>query len=299
MRVAHLILAHKNPAQLERLIDALAHPSFDIHIHLDKKTDITPFGYLAEKHNVFLIADRAPVYWAGYGTIQATINGFRAILLNPSYDYINVISAQDFPLASAENIYRYFAENQGAEFITCESIEDQWRSAASRVTRYHLINWRVPGKFRLEKWVNRFLKPRKFPLEGFKMVGRSNWFTLTRGAVTYFLDFIGRHPEVVRFFRYVWGADEFIFATVLYNSPFRDNIRESLVYVDWRGQTQGHPRVLTSKDLPEMLASGKLFARKVDMAVDGTLFDLLEEKIAQHSGSTFPEQPSPPTLPSP
>lgn len=115
------------------------------------------------------------------------------------------------------------------------------------------------------------------------MVGRSNWFTLSRGAITYFLDFIGRHPEVVRFYRYVWGADEFIFATVLYNSSFRDNIRESLIYVDWRGQTQGHPRVLTSKDLPEMLASGKLFARKVDMEADRTLFDLLEKNIAQRS----------------
>lgn len=283
MRIAHLILAHKNPAQLERLIDALAHPCFDCYIHLDKKTDSTPFHYLAEKPNVYLIADRVPVYWAGYGTIQATINGFRSILANPAYDYINVISAQDFPLASAETIYRHIVENQGTEFITCESIEDQWQSAATRVTRYHLINWRIPGKFRLEKLVNRFLGRRKFPLEGYKMVGRSNWFTLSRGAITYFLDFIGRHPEVVRFYRYVWGADEFIFATVLYNSSFRDNIRESLIYVDWRGQTQGHPRVLTSKDLPEMLASGKLFARKVDMEADRTLFDLLEKNIAQRS----------------
>ncbi len=285
MRIAHLILAHKNPAQLERLIDALTHPCFDIYIHLDKKADTTPFRYLAEKPNVFLVAHRAPVYWAGYGTIQATINGFEAILPNPAYDYINVISAQDFPLASAENIYRHLVENQGTEFITCESIEDQWRDAATRVTRYHLINWRIPGKFKLEKLVNRLLGPRKFPIEGYKLVGRSNWFTLTRGAATYFLDFIGKHPEVDRFFRYVWGADEFIFATVLYNSPFKEKIRESLIYVDWRGQTKGHPRVLTSKDLPEMLASGRLFARKVDMDVDRTIFDLLEKAIAERSGA--------------
>ena len=281
MKIAHLILAHKNPAQLERLIDALTHPAFDVYIHLDKKTDIAPFRYLADKQNVFFVANRAPVYWAGYGTIQATINGFRAILPNPAYDYINVISAQDFPLTSAEHIYRHFAENQGAEFITCESIEDKWRDAATRVTRYHLINWRIPGKFKLEKWVNRFLGPRKFPIEGYKLVGRSNWFTLSRGAANYFLDFIGRHPEVRRFFRYVWGADEFIFATVLYNSTFKDSIRESVIYVDWRGQTKGHPKVLTGKDLPEMLASGRLFARKMDMDVDSTLFDLLEKHIAQ------------------
>lgn len=279
MRVAHLILTHKNPVQLERLIGALSHPAFDHYIHLDKKIDITPFRYLAEKKNVYFVADRAPVYWAGYGTISATLKGFRTILDNPVYDYINVISAQDFPLTSADNIYRHFCEHKGAEFITCENITDQWPSAANRVLKYHLINWRIPGKYSLEKWVNKFMAPRRFPLEQYTIVGRSNWFTITREAAAYVLDFLPRHPAVNRYFKYVWGADEFIFATILYNSPFRDKIRESLIYVDWRGQTEGHPRILLTKDLPEMLASGKLFARKLDMNVDAELFGLLEKRI--------------------
>jgi hypothetical protein len=36
MKIAHLILAHKAPAQLERLMRALSHPQADIFIHLDK-----------------------------------------------------------------------------------------------------------------------------------------------------------------------------------------------------------------------------------------------------------------------
>jgi len=279
MRIAHLILTHKNPAQLERLIGALSHPAFDFYVHLDKKIDITPFRYLAEKKNVYLVADRASVHWAGFGTIRATLNGFRAILANPAHDYINVISAQDFPLTSPENIYRHICQHEGTEFITCENITDQWRSAAPRIHNYHLINWRIPGKYRIEKWVNRFMAPRKFPLEHFTVVGRSNWFTISREAGSFILEFLRHHPEVNRFFKYVWGADEFIFATILYNSHFRNKIRENLVYVDWRGQTEGHPRVLMTKDLPEMLASGKLFARKLDVNVDPELFGLLEKRI--------------------
>lgn len=279
MRIAHLILTHKNPAQLERLIGALSHPAFDCYIHVDKKTDITPFRYLAEKENVYFLADRAPIYWAGYGTISATLKGFRTILDNPAYDYINVISAQDFPLTSAENIYRHLCDHEGAEFITCENITDQWPAAAHRVHKYHLINWRIPGKHRLERLVNRLMGPRKFPLEDFTVVGRSNWFTITREAAAYVLAFLKQHPEVDRFFWYSWGADELIFATILYNSHFRDKIRDCLIYVDWRGQTEGHPRILLTKDLPDMLASGKLFARKLDMNVDAELFGLLEKRI--------------------
>jgi hypothetical protein len=282
MKIAHLILTHKNPAQLERLLKALDHPGFDFFIHLDKKTDIAPFSYLAEKKNVFMVACRTPVYWAGFGTIQATFNGFREILAKGGYDYINVISGQDFPLRSAAFIYEYIRERKGKEFITCESIDAEWSAAASRVRKYHLINWRIPGKFRLEKWVNRFLPPRKFPLDH-QIVGRANWFTLTTAAVKYAMDFLDAHPSVIRYYKYCWGADEFIFSTILYNSPFRDRIVDNLIYVDWTGQTQGHPRILLARDLPAIQASGKLFARKMDMGTDAEVFRLLEEWIASNS----------------
>jgi hypothetical protein len=278
MKIAHLILIHKNPAQLERLIHLLDHPAFDFYIHVDKKTDITPFLHSAKRKNVFMVRRRTKVYWAGFGTIQATLNGFREILHAGDYDYINVISGQDFPLKSAGKIYQYIEKRFGSEFITCESIEGSWRIAAPRIRLYHLINWRIPGKFRLEKWVNKVLPTRKFPFNH-QIVGRANWFTLTPAAIRYCLDFIDQHPELIRYYKYCWGADEFIFSTILYNSTFRERIVDNLIYVDWTGQTQGHPRFLLSGDLPALKDSDKLFGRKFDMEVDDGIFALLEEWI--------------------
>lgn len=282
MRIAHLILTHKNPRQLERLIRVLDHPAFDFYIHVDKKVDQAPFAFLAQKKNVFFINDRVRIYWAGYGTIQATLNGFEQILPG-KYDYINVTSGQDFPLRSADHIYQYIVQRQGLEFITCQSIEDEWQDAAPRVRQYHLINWRIPGKHRLEILTNKMLEKklfpaRKFPLD-YTIVGRSNWFTLTSGAVRYILDFLDRHPKVVRYFKLCWGADEFIFASVLYNSYFKDRIRDSLVYVDWTGKKDGHPRILEVGDFEKMKASGKLFGRKFDADTDSRIIDMLEESI--------------------
>lgn len=280
--MAHLILTHKNPAQLERLLRTLQHPAFDFYIHLDKKTDATPFLHLEDQKNVFFIRNRTPIYWAGFGTIQATLNGFREILPIGGYDYINVISGQDFPLKSAPYIYHYLEQRQGHEFITCESIEGSWSIAAPRIRKYHLINWRIPGKFRLEKLVNLLLPPRKFPFDH-QIVGRANWFTLTPAAIRYSLDFLERHPRLIRYYKYCWGADEFIFSTILYNSPFRDKIVDNLVYVDWTGQTQGHPRILQADDFPALTGTEKLFGRKFDMDKDAEIFTLLEEWIASNN----------------
>jgi hypothetical protein len=277
MRIAHLILAHKNPAQLERLLKAMEHPAFTFFIHVDKKADETSFQYLERQGNVFFIKKRTSVYWAGYGTIQATINGFEQIV-PLHYDYINVISAQDFPIKSPQIIYDYIADRKGIEFITCESIEHEWKEAAPRVKNYHFINWQIPGKFRLGKLATYLLPARKFPLP-FTIVGRANWFTLTNNAAVYILDFLVKHPEVKRYFKFCWGADEFIFATILYNSQFKPYIQNNLVYVDWTGQIKGHPRILELSDFEKVKNSEKLFARKFDMSLHPEILELLEHLI--------------------
>src|SRR6188472_271862 len=112
MKIAFLILAHKNPRQLQMLLNALQHGAFDFYIHIDKKTNAQPFDYLSSNENVFFIKKRAKIYWAAFGTIQATLNGFREIPL-ADYDYVNVISAQDFPLKSANEIYEYILKRKG------------------------------------------------------------------------------------------------------------------------------------------------------------------------------------------
>lgn len=284
MKIAHLILAHKNPAQLERLLKAMAHPSFHFYIHVDKKADISAFQPLFDNQTVFAVQNRTKVYWADYGTIQATINGWEEIIPKKEYDYVNVISAQDFPLKPAGYIHQYIQERAGKEFITCESIEpgEPWSEAASRVRQYHLINWRIPGRHRLEKVINKILPPRKFPFDH-KIVGRANWFTLTPGAIAYCLQFLDRHPELVRYYKYCWGADEFIFSTILYNSHFRERLIDNLVYVDWSGPKTGHPKILGAEDIDKLKATDKLFARKFDMDHDAKVFDLLEQWIREQT----------------
>jgi hypothetical protein len=283
MKIAFLILAHKNPIQLQMLLNALQHDAFHFFIHIDKKANAEPFKYLANNKNIFFIKKRTKIYWADYGTIQATINGFEEIPLD-EYDYINVMSAQDFPLKSSDEIYNYILERNATEFITCESIYDEW-PVSPRFTRYHLINWRFPGKYKVESFLNFILPKRKFPLD-YKIVGRANWFTLTAKAVKYSLDFLQRNPAVIRYFKYCWGADEFIFSTILYNSSFNKKIVDNLVYVDW-SSGKAHPKILTVDDYKALKSSSKLFARKFDMETDSLILKMLEDLIGLKNKTTL------------
>lgn len=280
MKIAHLILTHKNPEQLLRLINALDHPSFVFFVHVDRKSDLQQFTSVIKKSNVFWVNKRARINWAGYGTIQATLNGFKEILPQ-KYTYINVISGQDFPLKSASNIFDYINNRKGCEFITCESIEDEWKEAAIRVKNYHLVDWNIPGKYGLARLLTKLLPERKFPFN-YKIVGRANWFTLTSAASQYILDFIAENPKFIRYFKLCWGADEFFFATILYNSGFKNNIENNLVYVDWNvPEKNGHPKILCIDDYENLISSPKLFARKFDAQKDSEILDRLEDYINQ------------------
>ena len=280
VKIAHLILTHANPAQLERLLGKLDHEDAHVYIHLDLKTAIQPFLHLANDKKVFFINNRVKVAWGGFTIVEATLNGFAEILASGrSYDYINLLSGQDYPIKSAHLIHDFFAKNTGKIFMHTLSVDDEWHEAKTRITEYHFVNHQFPGRYRLQQLVNAIMPKRKLP-DGIKAMGRSQWFTASWESIAYVLDYIKTNGWVKRFFRYSWAADELIFQTILYNSPFKaDIVNDNLRYIDW-SEKKASPKLLTMDDAPALLASEKLFARKFNMDVDKKILDYLDEKIS-------------------
>jgi Core-2/I-Branching enzyme len=276
MNVAHLILAHTNPSQLKRMIQRLAHPNAFFFIHVDFKTNISPFLDLVGKQ-VRLIKKRESVYWGAYSMVQATINSFEEILqADENFDCINLLSGQDYPLKRTEDIHRFFELNPGKAFMETLSVEHEWQEAIPRLTKYHLINYRFSGRFRVERLLNIFLPKRKIP-NNLIAVGRSQWFTITPKHAQYIVTYLQRNKNVKSFFQLTWGSDEVVFQTILFNSIYKkDMINDSLRYIDW-SEGNPSPKIFTIENLPTLLNSGKLFARKFDEAVDKTILDKLDE----------------------
>lgn len=286
MRIAHLITVHKNPAQVERLITALMHEDFDFYIHLDKKVDAQEFAHLARLPRVQFTRARIAVRWASYRFTEALLECTREILASGEpYDFINLLSGQDYPLKPVETIYNFFARHVGCSFLSFEREGSLWwRHAISRVEQYHSTYYEFKGQYRLQRLVNMVLPKRRFPLP-YKLYGGpdGSWWTMGTDCARYLVEFMDAHPELRQFARFTWGSDEFLPATILMNSPLKDRIvNDNYRYIDW-SEGGANPRVLTVADAPRLARTHKLFARKFDTVVDAEILDLVDRNLLYSS----------------
>lgn len=277
MRIAHLILAHAYPDQLKRLIESLFHAEADFYIHIDLKSTLEDFIPQDKKKNVYFIKKRVKVYWGAYSTVQATLNGFNEILKSgKNYDYINLLSGQDYPVKNVNEIHDFFKNNKNFAFMEFLLVDSQWQEAIGRLDKYHLADYRFPGNFKSERLINLITPKRKMP-NGLIPVGHSQWFTITQEHVKYIVDYLQENKNVKRFFKFTWGCDEIIFQTILYNSKFRDHlVNNNLCYIDW-SEGKASPKIFTINDAAAIRNSGKLFARKFDTRVDSAILNYLDE----------------------
>jgi hypothetical protein len=128
MRIAHIIMAHKNPNQLKRLVERLNHPNFDVYIHIDKKALIDDFQQISTLNQVWLLKDRIDCNWGGNSLLTGILRALKEVTESgKNYDFINLISAQDYPLVPTEDMYNYFYKNLGTNFLSFEESKDsEW-----------------------------------------------------------------------------------------------------------------------------------------------------------------------------
>jgi len=282
MRIAHLLMTHRDPAQVERLIGALAHEAFDFYIHLDAKADMRDFAHLAQLPNVRFTPRRFAVRWASYHFTGAILECTRDILASGVvYEYINLLSGQDYPIKPASTIYEFFARHRGVSFLAFEpETSAWWQHARSRVEQYHTTYFHFKGQYVLQKLLNRVLPKRKFPLP-YTLYGSADgsWWTMTATCAAYLVRFIDEHPRLRWFSLFTWGSDEFLLATILLNSPLKASIiNENYRYIDWSAGG-ANPKTLTTQDFGRLAQAHKLFARKFDPALDSEVLDLIDQQL--------------------
>jgi len=280
MKLAHLIMAYKNPQQIERMIRSLAHPSFDFYIHLDKKIDLSEFDYLKRLDNVFFIQDRVLCNWGGYSFVNAIFSSLKEVLAaEEDYSYINLMSGQDYPIKPVDDIYNFFLLNPNKCFISYEEDPQSlwWKHAISRCEEYHFTDANFKGKYMLQSLINKLLPKRAFPLAiPFYGSSDSSWWAIPPDCARYIVDFMASNKSLQRFMAYTWGADEFLIATLIMNSPFKDQVvNDNLRYITWSNGI-ANPRVLMKDDLAPMKLSEKFIARKFDATIDEKILDELD-----------------------
>lgn len=282
MRIAYLILAHRLPDQIVRLVRRLHTPSALFLVHLCARADQAVYAAarsgLAELENVVFIR-RHRLYWGGFGHVRATIEGLDELYTRAThFDYAVLLTGQDYPIKPVSAIERTLAEGGGRSFMAYDRLPGGWADGMDRFTSWHERRIGVP-----RGWHLKLPMGRQVPL-GLVPYGGSSYWWLSREAVDYVRGFIAEHPGFYRFFRHVDVPDEMIFHTILMNSPLRESIvNDDLRHVDWTRQPL--PAILGVGDFDMLQRSPKLMARKFDSRVDAEILDMIDDGLlAQQRG---------------
>lgn len=277
MRIAILVMAHRLPEQVAVLCERLLHHSIDIYIHVDKKEEEKAFKEKIQIPKINFIKKRTNIQWGAFSIVETIITCFEEIISRNKYDYICNLSGQDLPIKSMDQLIAFLYENAGKEFIENIPFEKEnrwWNENARRVETYSFINMNFIGKFRIENFFN-LLLPKRRPPENIIFSGNSGWFCLSSSAVSFVISSFNHQKELTRYFKFVWGADEIYFSTVLYNSPFRNKMIGNLLHTEWLPSDKLHPKVFTAKDKIQLQQSNKFFARKFDSSIDKEIIEFV------------------------
>jgi hypothetical protein len=271
MKIAILMQCHKNPEQINMLLDVLDHPVIDVFIHIDKKAqDIKE--KIKQRQGVFILPKQqcVDVQWGMYSQVRATLKLLKAA--GGKYDYYCLISGQDYPIQPIDNLIKFLEINKGSNFIECKKIKsfnkrnDVYFSnvvIGKQLWKKFLKNLLV---FSTGGWQNTYsIFKRKAPYD-FKYWFGSSWWCLHNDVIMWINDFLNKHSNYENFFQHSLCPDECFFQTLVMNSPYADNVKPFLHYIKWE-DGKSSPKTLTIADKKAIMSSRKFFARKFDIYI--------------------------------
>ena len=207
MRHAILIMAHKNVEHLCRLVEYFEY-NCDIFLHIDKKQNIAPDSllHLSKYKQVKLISQAYNVNWGRTSLLDCELFLLRTALSQSEADYFHLISGQDYPLRPLPRFLEFFEQHTGEEFIQYVHLPNpKWESNTFRRLQYFYPYDYAQDKKNPRRWVREQVRlqhakglKRPIPDEFDHLYGSSQWFSITRKAVTTLLDYTDKFPSLYK-----------------------------------------------------------------------------------------------------
>jgi len=313
MNINYIILAHKNPGQLTRLVEKLNTPESFFYIHVDRSFKIEPFEMpLSTLKNVFFLEKRENCAWGDIAIVKATINALEQIIRDQRTGYCILLSGQDYPLKSNDRIRSFFTSNYGINFIDTFSIPNEdWEYNGLRRIHHYKFNLSekrsdyilLPSIFskdfykRFKRNIKRVLRlikhrnmavvwifrKREFP--GYiKPFGGSQWWAIPVDTAEKILLFLEQHKDYLAYHKYTLMADEIFFHSIVKHIALVESdviIKPSLTHVNWEWRGMSRPVTFNSNDIDELMSQHEdtLFARKFDINIDHKILDLIDKTM--------------------
>lgn len=286
MKIAFLILAHKNPNQVIQLIKKLEHKNTQFYIHIDNKSNFNEFEMTFKEQGFtpeFMCNDVNIIY-SSIRYIDATL-----ILLKKAFeqgaDYFVLLSGQDMPIRSIDEIVEFYTKNKDVNCVDYHPVpyselaynglmRTQFYSLRYKDRMETIFPWSslehkmsLKGKLLnlMLMMKNRGKTKRNFPL-GMTPFYSSQWFNLNREAIKYVFDFLNKNPVYYNYHKNALHPEEMFFQSIILNSVYKDSVvNDNLRYIEWKKGNK-HPETLDIKNLNQLSETSEaLFARKFNL----------------------------------
>lgn len=288
MRHAYLIISHNEYNVLKTLLFMLDDERNDIYLHIDRRsTELFKQVCLlkVQKAQLFILPTRNEVYWGDISQVETEYLLLETASKRNSYAYYHLLSGVDLPIQTQDYIHSFFQANFGKEFVSYWLGEKHLKDLNRKVSLYYFFTKSL--KRSNNKWhavtapchnlaliIQKIIRFRRKHEIEFKK--GSNWFSITHDFCQYAIE---KKPFVLRRFKYTLCPDEIFIQTLLWNSPFKENIYKvneedagSMRLIDWN---RGNPYTWKMQDYKELISSDRLFARKFNSG-DMELIKLIE-----------------------
>lgn len=304
--LAAVVLAHRDPAQVRRLIGALE--DVPVVLHCDVKAQDAVAAEMAAGWNGRVrTVPRTSGALNSWSLVRIELDCLRESIGQSSAAHIAVLSGADYPLVGMEELLSSLQPWTGRSYLLNRRVPfehwtvprhpdgGQWRTTHRFLTRGDdLLTVRgVPVRF---PW------KRKLP-DGLSVRASSQWKIYARDDVLLLLNTVDRRPDLVRFWRSTLVPDESFAASIL-SSPVLTGGQElpechaSPWFIQWGSRGAHHPEWLESADFdalveslarpagdpvesshPDTHRARPLFARKFASDRSGALLDRIDAEL--------------------
>lgn len=274
MRFAYLIMAHHRFDILKLLLEDLDDERNDIFLHIDWKSkdfEVDLLDDVVHKAKLILV-DRIPVYWGDFSQILCELKLLKAAVRYGYHDYYHLLAGVEFPIKSQNEIYSFFKKYSGYEFVGYDDrasfidrvryfyfFQKYRRCKEKTWIEQHLYDW---GGSLLDRQAQLGVNRVRYHAAEYKK-GYANW-SITHELACYI---VSQERKIKRKYRNTLCADEIFLHTLVYNSSFYDKVydKEDEYHSAMRLTTWEDKRnQFHMDDLPMILKSDRLFARKFD-----------------------------------
>lgn len=288
MKIAYLILVHKNPKQVARLINRLNVENTIFSIHVDHNANLEDFKteiFISNpnNNNIYFLNKRFKPKWGGFNTIRAAVELINSVL-KYSPDSIVYLSGQDYPIMTNTDIKKYLSKYAGKALIEFEpsSLDLKTPNSTNRYYFCDFVNYNPKGLFNakevplLARILTKILPRRSF-IKGVKpFIGRQ-WFILPLDIAKFVVEEYKQNKALSNFYRFTIHSAEMYFQTLLLNSKYADRVTNlRTIFADYNAP---NPILWRAENIEQLKNRTMPLARKFDENVDEKILDLIDNEI--------------------